>query len=79
MVAFDGDRAGRTAAEELTAALANAGCASQIVPLPTGSDINAVVRHDGDWIRRHLDTTAGTDPIGHELARTMRSTQSRWR
>lgn len=56
VLAFDGDPAGRNAAETLASSLTKVGYPSHIVPLPDGSDINAVLRRDGQWIHRQLDT-----------------------
>lgn len=72
VVAFDGDRAGEVATETVTAALAKAGWASQVVSMPAGSDLNSVVRRDSDWIRRHLDLPVHVPSLQPDLTRSGR-------
>ena len=73
MLAFDGDPAGRTAGEFMTASLTSAGYSNSVLPVPAGCDLNTVLANDDRWIGRQLEAPA-TRPVvrQHDLARTLR-------
>jgi len=72
VIAFDGDHAGQAATESLSAALATAGCTSRSLSLQAGTDLNSVVRQEGDWIGRQLYLHSGTRSLHRDLARNGR-------
>ena len=73
VVAFDGDRAGRTAGNSLGASLASVGCSNRVLPMPDGCDVNALLGNDDRWITRQLDSPASRPVVRqHDLERTLR-------
>ena len=73
ILAFDGDAAGRTAGEFMTASLGSAGCSNRVLSMPDGCDVNSVLGNDDRWITRQLDSPASRPVVRQrDLARTLR-------
>ena len=81
IIAFDGDDAGRAAAEALSDALGRASLSSKILMPPQNLDVNAMLRKDPDWLVRGMEEPSRSDggPDGcrvlpdHERARPEQS------
>lgn len=58
VLAFDGDRAGRTATDTLTAELNARRATPTVVALPDGRDVNGQLGSDAQWLQRQLGVMA---------------------